>query len=317
MEEVYPNELLTNVAIAYMQSTDAFAATQVFPIVPVEMAAGRYTRYAKGDWLRLAARKRAPATESAGGGWRQDNSQFYVCEPISVHKDVDDWTRKNTRGNLDRDATRYVTQQLLIARDRLFAEVALAAGVWANEWNGGDEFTPWDQATSDPIADIDRAKLVIAESTGFVPNALVLTPDVEVLLKNHSTVLERIKYTQPGVVSRQLLASLLGLEKVVVPYGVIDTGPEMPDGSASDVSFIAGENMALLLYVEKAASIMTPSAGYTFAWTGLAQNNEGIAIKVFRMEELEADRVEGTIAVDIRIVAADCGLLMTDIASGS
>ena len=45
------------------------AAADAFPVVPVQKQGDLYWKYDKGDWFRGQAELRAPATESAGGGW--------------------------------------------------------------------------------------------------------------------------------------------------------------------------------------------------------------------------------------------------------
>jgi hypothetical protein len=43
-------------------------------------------------------------------------------------------------------------------------------------------------------------------------------------------------------------------------------------------------------------------------WKGLTGlNNAGITTKRFRMEHLEAERVENTMAMDMKLVSTDCG----------
>jgi hypothetical protein len=53
---------------------------------------------------------------------------------------------------------------------------------------------------------------------------------------------------------------------------------------------------------------MTPTAGYTFSWTGhLGAGNEGNRIRSFRLEQIKADRVEIEMAFDQKLVSADLG----------
>jgi hypothetical protein len=80
------------------------------------------------------------------------------------------------------------------------------------------------------------------------------------------------------------------------------------DNLANSHSFIAGKK-ALLCYAAPTPSLMAPSAGYTFSWTGyLDQGNEfGVAIKRIPMDLKESDRVEGGMAFDHKLVSADLG----------
>jgi hypothetical protein len=58
---------------------------------------------------------------------------------------------------------------------------------------------------------------------------------------------------------------------------------------------------------------MTPAGGYTFTWNGyLAGNSYGIRMKNFRMEPIAADRIEGEMTYDMRVVAKDMGIFLSN-----
>ena len=92
--DVYFSRPLTNVSIAYAQNLDLFIADRVFPVVDVLQQGGLYYKYKREDWFRSVAQERAPATESAGGGYEYDRDDYF-CRVYAVHKDVDDQTRAN------------------------------------------------------------------------------------------------------------------------------------------------------------------------------------------------------------------------------
>src|SRR4051812_42443060 len=117
--DVHVNVPLTNISIAWVQQQNAFVAAQVFPNVPVQQQSNRYFTYQRDDFYRTEAAVRAPGTESAGSGWRIDNTPSYFANVLSVHKDVDDQIRANADSviSMDRDATLWVTQQMMVKRD--------------------------------------------------------------------------------------------------------------------------------------------------------------------------------------------------------
>ncbi len=316
--DVHVNVPLTNISIAYIQSAAGFIADKVFPNVPVQKQSDRYFQYLKEDWFRVEAQERAPGTESAGGGWRIDNTPTYYCRIYAVHKDIDDPTRANADApiNLDRDAAEWVTQQLLLKRETLWASQYFTTGVWGTDRQGvaanptGNQFVKWsDYTNSDPIVDIDTSIMAIASQTGYKPNTLVVAPDVLGKLKHHPKVLDRVKYTQRAVITEDILAGLFGVEKFLVPWGVVNTAAE---GAAESTSFIFS-GKALLVYAAPAPSLLKPSGGYTFSWTGyLGAGAQGNRIKRFRMEHLSSDRIEGEMAMDMKLVAPDLGVLFYD-----
>jgi hypothetical protein len=53
---------------------------------------------------------------------------------------------------------------------------------------------------------------------------------------------------------------------------------------------------------------LTPSAGYSFSWTGVSGGiGSTIGVSSFRMESLKADRIEGEMAFDNKVIASDLG----------
>lgn len=314
--DVHVNRPLTNVSIAYIQRAQDFIADKVFPIVPVMKQSDRYFVYTKDWWFRSGAAKRAPASESAGGGFHIDNTPNYFCDVWAWHDDVADQTRANADEpvDLDRDATLFVTQNLLLRREIQFQIKYMTTGIWQGYKISGTptDFQPnvngkgyWDSSNSNPMADVDFLKQQVKSQTGFLPNTLVVADDVFFALRNNAAVLDRIKYTQRGIVSEELLASLFGVEKFLVASAVQNTAQE---GQTGVFAFLV-VNTFLLVYANPAPSILQPSAGYIFSWQGLfGAGAQGNRIKTFRMEHLEADRIEGEMAFDMHQVGLDLGV---------
>jgi hypothetical protein len=313
------NGLLTNVAVSWYQKAKNFVAAECFPVVPVKKQSDRYVVYDKGDLLRDEAAERAPATESAGMDYDIDTSPTYFAPKYALHKDVDDDSRENADKpmNPDRDAVKILMQKMLIKRERIWANSYIKSGVWTNDYTGvasgptTNQFVKWSVSGSKPVKNVETWKNVIEEITGLTPNVLVLTPDVVVELKDNADILGRIQYTQRGIITPDILASLFDVEKVLVPRGIYETAAK---GATSAPARIAGSGKALLCYATNAPSIDEPSAGYFFAWEGLfGASAFGGRIKKFRMEERSADRVEAEMAFDAKQVAPDLGLFASSV----
>jgi Phage major capsid protein E len=318
VQDVHVNRPLTNMSVAYFQSAENFVADKVFPPIPVTKQSDRYFVYDKGDFFRSEMENRAPGTESAGGGYRLDSTPTYFCHKKSVHKDIDDDTRANSDEplNQDRDATIWVTQQGLIKRDIDWAAAYFGTGKWGTDLAGvtgtptAGQFKRWDETASDPISDLADESVAIESKTGYLPNTLVLSPRVYNALRNNAAVLDRIKYTQKGQITREMLASLFDLERVLVARGVQNTGPE--EGTDA-IDYIVNTKGALLVYSAPSPSLQMPSGGYTFTWTGLlGAGAHGGRIKKFRMDHLDSDRIEIDMAYDQKLVAADVGSFFND-----
>jgi len=325
--DVHVNAPLTQISIAHIQAGAHFIADRMFPNVPVSKQSDRYYIYDRGDFNRDEMKERAPGTESAGSGYDLDNTPTYYAPVQAFHKDVDDQIRGNSDSVLspDRDATVYVTQKAMIRRERTFAANAFVAGVWTLEKTGvnsdvvaASEFLIWNDAASDPITDIRTAKRAVLEATGFEPNKLTLGAVVFDALVDHPDIIDRIKYGQtpgaPAMVNASSLAQLFGVDEVLVSKAIHNTAAK---GATESSAFISG-NHALLAYVAPAPGLMVPSAGYTFSWTGwMGASGMGHRIKRFRMEHLEADRVEIQMAYHQNVVGADLGYFFANAADFS
>lgn len=305
--QVHVNRPLTNVSIAYIQNADNFIASQVFPVIPVDKKTDIYTVYTKNDWFRDEAQQRAAGTESAGSGYNIVNTNTYDCKKYAIHKDLDDDTVRNADAhiNLDREASEFVTQRLLVRRERLWVTNFFATSIWGTDRTGGTHFTVWDNyAGSNPITDIETGKETVLTNTGFLPNTLAVGYPVFKALKNHPTITDRYKYTSPDSITAQMIANVLDVDRLIVAKSAYATNVE---GETAAYAFAHGKH-ALLSYVNPRPSLMQPSAGYCFAWRGVSEGmGATFAVKKFRMEHLESDRVEGQFAYDMKVVGSDLG----------
>lgn len=325
MQDAHIDRAMTNVSVAYMQEAGAFIADKVFPIVPVKRQSDVFYTYDKGDFMRDEAKQRGAYSESAGGDYGVEANDPYYCRKHAFHKDVSPEERANYDEPLDADsdATDFVTQKMLIRREMQWATNFFASGIWGTEIDGGAAVAGggavdggtvvyWSTDTSTPIEDITGAGVIMASETGFRPNTLVLSPYVFNALKNHPDILDRIKYTEKGIVTADLLASLFEVDKVLVAWSVVNSAAR---GATDDVDFIMGKH-ALLCYAAPAPALKKPSAGYIFAWTGLEGSGAfGNRIVRLPMDQLGlgTERIEGEIAFDTKQICADLGTFFNGI----
>jgi len=314
--DVHVNTPLTNISIAYLQAASNFVADQIFPNVPVTKQSDRYYTYDRGYFNRDEMKVRAPATESAGGHYSVDNTPTYYAPVYAFHHDIDDQRRSNSDAVLDpdREATEICTQKALIKREVLWVSKYFVTGVWTTEYTGvsgtptGAQFKQWNDAASTPIEDIRHRKTDILKLTGFEPNTLVVGQEVFDSLIDHPDIVDRVKYGQtapgPAMVDAPELAALFKIPRVFVMKAIQNTANE----GASNVHAFIGGKAALLCYSTPSPALMTPTAGYTFSWTGyLGAAPQGQRIMRFRMQPIKSDRVEIEMAFDQKLVSADLG----------
>lgn len=319
ISDVHVSAPLTNISTAYIQDAGHFIAPQVFPTVPVAKQSDKYYRWNKGDMMRLEADERTPGAKVKAGGMSLDTAEYF-CRRYAARWDVADPIRDNADSavNLDKAATEWVSQQMLMKSEVVWASTYFAGSVWTTDYDGvtgspsGAQVKRWDASGSTPIQDIKALSAAVLGLTGFLPNVLALSFPAYNALCTNADILDRIKYTQKGVVTEELLATLFGLEKVIVGKAIRNTAVE---GAADSMSSILGKH-ALLVHVPKSPGLMIASPGYSFTWTGYTgAGAAGNRIKKYRLEENESDVIEGELAIDHKLVAADLGAFIEDVVS--
>jgi len=317
---VHVDSALTNISVAFLQNTNNFVAGNVFANVPVAKQSDRYFVYDRGSFNRDEAEIRAPGTESVGGGYDLDNTPTYFANVYAFHHDVPDQVRANADPAVDpdRDAANLVAHKLLIRREKIWNSKFFVPGVWNTDRTGvatsptGSQFLKWSDDNSNPIGNIDEGKATMLENTGMEANTLVLGYRTFDALKRHPEIVDLIKYsggvspTNPALITEQALAAVFGVNRVMVSKAIENTAAQ---GAAESSSFINGGN-ALLTHTAPAPGLMTPSAGYTFSWSGfMGQGNaNGFSVKRFYIDELESTRIEGQMAFDMKVVSSELGV---------
>jgi len=315
--DVHINSALTQIAIAFRQSFDEFVAFRVFPMVGVAKQSDAYHIWDRADFHRDEAKQVGPGGEAPIGGLRLSNDN-YNCKKFKFAHLLTDDEEANADDALSirEEKTEDVVRKLMIRKEKDWAEKYFTTGVWTGSTTGADltpgaDFTSWSTyASSEPIKDI-RTQVTHMKKLGIKARDITLTLGQEVLavLVDHPKFLERYEQVQPGILNEDLIAAVLGIGRVVVPGGVVNTGVE---GGTAAYSFIHGKS-ALLTYSPPVASKGKPSAGYSFVWTGLVGGaNQGMRIKTFQRAEKSSEQIEGESAWDHKVVSSVCGVFFSN-----
>lgn len=311
---------LTNISVAYMQGDDAFIADKVFPIINVTKQSDVYFKYSKADMFRNEVQERGRGAESAGGNWNVELADPYYCRKYAFHYDITQEERVNYDKPLDveRDTTEWLSQKMLLKRELDFAGKFFKTGVWGKDVQAnGTTVKKWSDQMSDPVKQVNDLMLEMAEASGKKPNFAIMAPDVLYALKNHEAIMDRIKYTQKGIITLDLIASLFELDKIFVPWGIFNDGPQTPgyDDVKTDMNFIYKGKM-LLGYRATRPSLKQPTAGYIFAWTGLeGASSYGSRMVRIKMDQLGlgTERLEMEMAYDQKVICKDMGMFLYDL----
>jgi hypothetical protein len=268
--DVHVNALLTNISIAHYNQPNDYIADKIFPIIYHSKQSDIVPKYDRGHFFadEGAGMLRAPGSKAVRTGFTVNVTDTFRALNYAIGFGIPDELRANQDSpfDMDRDGTMLVNEISMIRRERAISADFMKTTVWGTDTTVSPK---WSDVTSDPISDIDAAKRVIKQATGFEANKLVMGRIVWDRLRNHPDILDRIKggstVGNPAIVNRTLVASLFEVEEILVANAIYRDSAE---GAAVTLLPVFDDD-ALLLHVPSRASLLTPAAGYTFVWESM------------------------------------------------
>lgn len=309
LEDVHVDALLSNVSTAYIQDDNHFISTQAFPAVSVNKKSDLFRTYDKGDFLRTESKVLGPGATANERGY-DISTDTYDATPKAIAKFIGDMEMANNDvDDLMEIATMLLTKDLLMDKEADWMTSFFSASVWDTD------VTPanlWDTGTSaDILGDVSTGKQTILANTGFEPNTLVLDYRVFEEIRQNADVKDQFKYTSSRSLSVDMLAGYLDVERILIAKGVRNSANV---GAADSVDFISGKH-ALLCYVPSVASTMSPSAGYTFSWSGWGPVGTGLEVRQIREDKRRGTTVDVAWAYDHKLVGSDLGYFFENVIS--
>jgi hypothetical protein len=256
--------ILTNVARGYKNAE--FVGDALFPRVNVQQRGGQIITFGKEDF-RLYATARAPGANTKRVQYGYLGSSFSLEQhalegqvPFELMQDAN----RVPGIDLGRGAVMKTQNIIGLRLEKAMADLATTAATYAasnkTTLSGTSQWS--DLTNSDPSGDIETAKEAVRAKVGKRANTVVMGAAVFAKLRQHSKIIDRIKYTGRDVVTTELLASLWGVSKVVVGDAVY--------ADASDAFVDVWGKFVVIAYTEISglADMGVPSYGYTYALTG-------------------------------------------------
>lgn len=295
--QLHVDQLLSNVSIKY--KNQSYIAQEVFPTVPVKKDSDLYRVYDRD--FRLPTTKRANRGVAREASFDISTSS-YILEQHSLKDYVSDRDAENYDiTDLRADVTEYLTDKILLRMEKSVADL-----MTSTSWSQGHSLSTaqqWsaDTTTSNPIPQMDTATIVIMENSGQSPNYAVVPWRCLIAAKNHSSVIDRIKYTSADI-TPAMIAGLFDIPVMLVGKAVYDSAAE---GLAASIANLWSDNV-FVGYKPASASPLQPSAGYIF------QNNIPMT-KRWRVEERQSDAIEVNLHYIPKVVASLSGYLLKDV----
>ncbi len=318
VKELLTSVPLQNVSLHY--KNQSYIGDRVFPIIDTANPKAKITKYHKGAWFRDEAGIRASGTRAKRGGYKVTEVSVATDE-YAYAKEVTDEDRKSAALpnapalKPETDAIEFASDKIDLSKENRVAQLIKdttwvdgnatgedAGGLWAN--GAGNTF----------LADINAGQRTIQAATGRKANVLLIDYGTFMSLKEEATILDKIKYTQRGVLTVDLLAALLELDEVLVGEALINTAKETKAGAEWASSKIwevtATKGMGFLCHRPRTTGLKTPSAGYQVR---LLQDGGSVRrLSTWRESAEHQDVYEAAEETDIVVTGADLGYKWRD-----
>lgn len=282
----------------------------VAPPVSAAAQSGLYWTFGRDDqFLPPDGTLRAPGARPHQVRRTLSTSNFfargYSLERQITAEEMKVWGVNNL-GDARMDAVTQVTRLLQLDAEKKAATLLTTAANYASANKvtlaGSNQ---WDNAASTPINDVENAKLQIS-LIGQQATALILTPYVLKALKSNPQVIARFVNVKGGPVTNDQLASILGIDQILVASAVQVDASNTP-------SFLWGK-FAWIGYVNPAAKWGDLSFAKRFVCSMedvAPVDGWGVQVVPDAPATKQAELVAVHTYYDMKITGADAGYLIS------
>lgn len=298
-QDVVVDPALSNVSIKY--TNDTFIADIVLPMVKVAKQTGKYYVYDKSN-LRVDKTNRAAGSAANEIDFGVAPSGTFACDDHALKGFVPDEIQDQADAALNPliDETETVTEKLLLDREINAANLLTSTANLTNNTTLSGTSQWSDYSNSDPIGDVRTARTSVHTNTFKKPNAIIMAKTVFDTLVDHPAIIERIKYSQLGIVTAELLARVLQVERIIVGEAGNNTAVE---GQTDVLAYVWGKH-AIVCYIAPQIKIKMLTLGVTFTYSQRL-------VKRWRDEDREGTYVRiGNDNYIQKIIAAAAGYLI-------
>lgn len=297
--DVVVDPALSNVSIKY--TNDIFIADVLVPMLKVAKQTGKYYIYDKSN-LRVDATARAAGAGANEIDFGVAPTGTFSTSDHALKGFVSDEVQDQADSALNPliDETETITEKLMLDRETNAANLLFSTTNITNNTtlSGTSQWSDYDN--SDPIGDIRTARISVHQNTFKLPNTLVLGKQVYDILIEHPQVIERIKYSQLGIATPELLARIFQVDKVVVGYAGSLSSKE---GQTDVLAYIWGK-YALVAFIAPQVRLRMLTLALNFVYSQRTA-------KRWRDEDREGTYVRiGNDNYQMNIIAAACGYLI-------
>lgn len=310
IQATHVDPVLTNISVLYHNYE--YHGKDFMPVLPVQVPAGKFPRFKKKASYQVINDVLTAEGVAREVDFETEFDNFSV-EYHAQRKAVSDIAQQWANGaggvqifDIQVATTRFLKDRILLNYEDAVASLLTNTATYGSNFNnefggGGQEPLLWTNPLSTPINDMMTA----ISSCAIRPNTMGVSRPTWNVLREHPQILDRIKYSQLGVVTEALLAELLDIQKVIV----CSAQKEVTSGTTT-YPWIWDPTSVGKVWFEyiqpPAPEVMT--FGATFA----TEADE--FVRNYRVEERGrgSDMIECHWAYDLKVICQDVGYLLSN-----
>lgn len=265
---VHFDQILTNISTAWPINQN-FVGEKLFPAITVKKQSDKYYVFDRETTKIEAHDVRAPGAIADEIPGRTLSLDSYYSSEHALQIAVTDEERTNADTPLtpDADAVELVTMRIMLARELAMKTMATTAANYASghtvtlsgttQWN--------DYVNSNPIADFRTGVRAIHSKLFMPPNMTIIPWLVMSTLEDHPDFIERIKYSERGILTEEIIGAVIGIPSVTVPGVGYSTAAVGVAPTAANITYLWGKDV-IIAFVPPNPGIKQIGFGYEFNW---------------------------------------------------
>ena len=257
--------ILTGIVQGY--SNEAFVSEKLMPTVPVVKETGKYPKFG-GEQMIVNDDVRAIGDDKIKQIPKEDYEMLsYALAEHALAVPIDHREIENAANIVDLQAyyARVVVESLALGKEKERADMLQNPANYATGNKTALSGTDcWTDSASSPIVQLRDAISTIRSKTVQEPNVSLLGRDSFAALQEHADLINKIQYSQLGVVTEDLISAVLSTKNNKIDV-VVGTGMYKDPSTGGFVEL--WDDVAILAYVPKTAPARRSMYQLAFAYT--------------------------------------------------
>lgn len=220
---VHVDALMSNFSVMY--ANDEYIGDRLMPVVPVEKRSDLYTKYPKRERFAYPDDELSFRAEANEVDASRENDNYSVRD-YGLGNYLDLETMGNQDAPLDEmlDLNAAVNDGIAFKKEVRIATIVQASGNYGGNTAGAA--IKWDTASTGGSIVSDIVAADSALWSGFTPTKKIGVTTLDnwnSLIFNNPSLTDKIKYTQKGILTTDLVASMFGLDDILIGRARQDT----------------------------------------------------------------------------------------------